>query len=177
MATAPKKFAAKTAAPAPVSVIAASPSVIVEQVSEAGKTAVESVTANVATVQETVRKAAEQGIEQSRAAYERAKNAAEDANGTIEASFANASKGFSEISAKAFDALRANSEAVFELMKALTTVKSPSEAFNLHAEHARKQFDAVSAQTKEISALTQKLASESVAPLKAGFDKAMQAKH
>jgi len=52
-------------------------------------------------------------------------------------------------------------------------VTSPSELFELSAAHARKQFEMLNEQIKQISALVQKAATESAQPLQAGAMKAL----
>ena len=49
-----------------------------------------------------------------------------------------------------------------------------SEVIELSTSHARKQFEAVSEQTKELAALAQKVATESAEPLKSGVTKAFR---
>jgi hypothetical protein len=48
-------------------------------------------------------------------------------------------------------------------------VKSLSEAIELSTAHVRKQFDALSEQTKELTALAQKVASETSEPIRQGM--------
>jgi hypothetical protein len=54
------------------------------------------------------------------------------------------------------------------------TVKSLAEAIELSSAHTRKQFEAVTAQTKDLAALAQKVTSEAVEPVKNGFGKAFR---
>ena len=54
------------------------------------------------------------------------------------------------------------------------TVKSLSEAVELSTAHARKQFEAVTAQTKELTALAQKVATETAEPIKDRHDQGVQ---
>jgi phasin family protein len=51
-------------------------------------------------------------------------------------------------------------------------VKSPSELVDLSTAHARKQFEAITAQTKELTDLAQKVTTEITEPLKTGITKA-----
>ena len=176
VAPAPRIEVAPVAVPAPV-VKAVAPVAAAAPVVAAVKPVLAASAAEVSSVRETVRKATVTGVEQTRAAYERVKASAETVNATLESSFASTTKGVNEINAKAFDALRANSEAVFDLFKALLAVKSVNEAFSLQAEHGRKQFETVSAQTKEIAEMAQKLATQSVEPIKASLTKAFSASH
>jgi hypothetical protein len=54
------------------------------------------------------------------------------------------------------------------------TVKSLSEAVELSTAHARKQFDALTAQSKELTALAQKVANETTEPIKVGMTTAFK---
>jgi hypothetical protein len=53
-------------------------------------------------------------------------------------------------------------------------VKSFSEVVELSTAHARKQFETVTAQTKDLTALAQKVATETAEPLKGSVTKAFQ---
>ena len=136
----------------------------------------EQISAQSAVVKENVRKATEDSVLQGRAAYDRVKTAAEDATGSLEASYATAAKGLTDFNAKIFGAMRAHGAATFDLVKALSTVKSMDEMAKLHAEHARKQYETLALQAKEFGALAQKVAADAVAPLKAGFDRTVAAR-
>src|SRR6516165_3169402 len=47
-----------------------------------------------------------------------------------------------------------------------------SEVIELSSAHARKQFEALTEQSKELSALAQKVATETVEPIKSGMNRA-----
>jgi phasin len=159
MATAVKK-----ATPPVVAPVAALPEPQIEK-------KVEAFTAPAAEIQDSVRKVLEKGVADTRAAYAKAKAAAEETSGAFESSCATAAKGVIEFNTKALDALRANAEANFDFLKSAIGVKSVSEFVTLQGEHARQQAEAIAAQAKEIAALSQKVATESVAPLKTQFAK------
>jgi phasin len=124
-------------------------------------------------LQENVRKVAEKGVEETRAAYARVEAAAEDATGSLEASYSLATKGIVEFNTKALEAARANTEAAFELARALFGVKSLSEAITLQSEHARKQYEAMTFQMKELAALAQKLMVDTSEPIKSSLTKTL----
>jgi phasin len=69
---------------------------------------------------------------------------------------------------KMIDMARANTEGVFEFARQLATAKSPSDMVELWTSHARKQFEILSEQIKELTALGQKMASESAEPIARG---------
>jgi hypothetical protein len=66
---------------------------------------------------------------------------------------------------KMIDMAQANAEAVFELARQLATAKAPSDIAELWTAHARKQFEMLSEQTNELTALGQKIAGESAEPI------------
>ena len=54
----------------------------------------------------------------------------------------------------------------------MITAKSLSEVIELSSAHARKQFETLTAQSKELGALAQKVATETAEPIKNGMNKA-----
>jgi phasin len=122
-------------------------------------------------VPEQMRAFAEKGVSQARDSYAKFKDVAETHNGTIEAVFTTASKGYSEYSAKLLEMMKASSTANLDFMQALIGVKSPSEAMELWTSHAKKQFETFTAHSKELAELTQKVATETVEPIKANASK------
>jgi phasin len=122
-------------------------------------------------VPEQMRAFAEKGVSQARDNYAKFKDAAESHNGTIEAVFTCASKGASDYSAKLMEFMKANTTANLDFAQELLGVKSPSEAMELWTTHARKSYETLSAQLKELAELSQKVASETVEPIKASAAK------
>ena len=122
-------------------------------------------------VPEQMRAFAEKGVSQARDGYAKFKEAAETHNGTIEAVFTTASKGASEYSAKLMEIVKANTSASLDFAQELLGAKSPTEAIELWTAHAKKQFEAFTANTKDLAALSQKVATETVEPIKASASK------
>ncbi|HLI98640.1 MAG TPA: phasin [Bradyrhizobium sp.] len=122
-------------------------------------------------VPEQMRALAEKGVSQARDNYARFKDVAESHNSTIEAVFANAGKGASEYSAKMMEIIKANTTSSLDFAQDMISVKTPSEALELWTGHAKKQFEALSAWSKEFVELSQKVASETVEPIKANAAK------
>jgi phasin len=125
-------------------------------------------------VPEQMRAFAEKGVSQARDNYAKFKDVAETHNGTIEAVFSSASKGASEYSAKLMEIMKANTTATLDFAQALIAVKSPSEAMELWSSHAKKQFEAFTANTKELAELSKKVATETAEPIKASASKLFQ---
>ena len=122
-------------------------------------------------VPEQMRAFAEKGVSQARDSYAKFKDVAETHNGTIEAVITTASKGASEFSAKLMEMMKANTSATLDFAQALIGVKSPSEAMELWTSHAKQQFEALTANAKELATLGQKVATETVEPIKANASK------
>jgi phasin len=122
-------------------------------------------------VPEQMRAFAERGVSQARDTYAKFKDAAETHNGTIEAVFTTASKGASDYSAKVMEFMKTNTKANLDFAHELLGIKSPSEAMELCTAHTRKQFETYAAQAKELAELSQKVASETVEPIKATASK------
>ena len=122
-------------------------------------------------VPEPMRAFAEKGVSQARDSYAKFKDVAETHNGTIEAVFSTVSKGASEYSAKVMEMMKSSTTANLDFAQELIAVKSPSEAMELWTSHAKKQFEAFTAHTKELAELSQKIATETVEPIKANASK------
>jgi phasin len=124
-------------------------------------------------VPEQMRAFAEKGVSQARDTYAKFKDAAESHNGTMEAVFSAYSTGAKEYSAKVMDMLKSTTSANLDFAQELVAVKSPTEAMELWTSHARKQFEAFTAHSKELTELAQKVATETAEPIKASASKMM----
>lgn len=120
------------------------------------------------------REAAEKSVAQYKEGWEKMKSATEEATEVLEESYATAAKGTSEYGLKMIDAARINTTAAFDFATSLATAKTLSEFVEISSAHARKQFDTVSAQTKELTSLAQKVTADTVEPLKTGFTSAFK---
>jgi hypothetical protein len=61
--------------------------------------------------------------------------------------------------------MAANADAAFNFALQVAGAKTPADIIELWPEHARKQIEMLSEQVKELTALGQKLAGESTAPI------------
>jgi phasin len=120
------------------------------------------------------REMAEKSVTQAKDNWERIKAATEEATDLIEDSYATASRGAADYNLKLIEAARANTNATFDYAGRLMSVKSLSEAVELSTSHLRKQFDILSAQTKELTALAQRVATETVEPIKESVNSAFK---
>jgi phasin len=115
---------------------------------------------------------AEKSIANAKTSYEKMKSAAEEATGLLEDTYSTASKGMSDYSLKMLENTRANTNATFDFAASLLGVKSLSEMIELSTAHARKQFEALSEQSKELTSLAQQVATNTAEPIKGSVTKA-----
>jgi phasin len=124
---------------------------------------------------EAFRQTAETSVAQAKDTYEKAKVATEQATDILKDTYETAAKGATEYNLKIIEIARSNTNAVFEHAQKLVGAKSPLEFVELSTAHARKQFDTMMAQNKELTELAQKLTTKMTEPLKVGvtmaFDK------
>lgn len=120
------------------------------------------------------REIAEKGIAQARENYEKMKAVAEETTDVLEDTYATASKGASGYGLKLIEHARANSDATFDLMTELMTAKSYAEMVELSSSFMRKQFDTLTAQAKDLAESAQKIATDTVEPMKDSFTSALK---
>jgi phasin len=118
------------------------------------------------------REMAERGVAQAKESYEKMKAAAEEATDVLETTYSTATKGASDYGLKVIEVARANTNAAFDFAGEIMAAKTVSEVVELTSAHARKQFETLSAQSKELAALAQKVATDTAEPMKAGVTKA-----
>jgi phasin len=118
------------------------------------------------------REFAERGVAQAKDNYEKMKAAAEEATDVLETTYSTATKGASDYGLKIIETARINTNAAFDFAGELMAAKTLSEVIELTSAHTRKQFETLSAQSKELGALAQKVATETAEPIKSGMNKA-----
>jgi phasin len=116
---------------------------------------------------------AEKAVAQAKETCEKAKMAAEQATDLLKDIYATAAQGATDYNLKIIQFARTNTNTAFEYGQELLGVESPSELVALSTTHARKKFETMIAQTKELIELAQKVTTETTAPLKAGVTKVL----
>jgi phasin len=126
---------------------------------------------------QALREMADKGTAQAKASYDKMSAATAEASSVLKNAGATAAQGFKDGNAKVIEFARTNSNAAFDFANELLAVKSPSEFIQMSTEQARKQFEVLSEQAKELTALSQKVMLETAEPLKAGAAKAFASSH
>ena len=92
---------------------------------------------------------------------EKGKATVEQSARAIEQSFSVTLENIRAFNAKMIEMARTNVEAVLDISHQMATAKAPSDVVELWTTHARKQFEMLTEQSKELTALAHKMAGES----------------
>ncbi len=119
------------------------------------------------------REMAEKGTTQAKETYEKINAATTETANFIKNSYSTAVKGMQDYNNKIFEFTHANTNAAFDFVQKMSGVKSPSEFLELWTEHARKQVETLTEQSKQLAALAQKVTLATAEPLKTGVAEAL----
>ena len=92
----------------------------------------------------------------------------------IKNSYSKAVKGMQDYNNKIIEFAHANTNAAFDFVQKLSGVNSPTAFVELWTEHARKQVETLTEQSKQLAALAQKVTRATAEPLKAGVAEAFK---
>ena len=120
------------------------------------------------------REIAEKGPTQANETYEKMNAATSEAVAVIEISYSSAVKGMQDYNNKIMEFAHANTNAAFDFVQKMSGVKSPAAFIELWTEHARKQVETLTEQTKELAALAKKVTLASAEPFKTGVTDALK---
>jgi phasin len=117
---------------------------------------------------EAFREMAEKGTTQAKEAYDKMNAATTEATDLIKNSYLKVVKGMQDYNNKIIEFAHANTNAAFDFFRKLSGVKSPTALVEIWTEHARKQGETLTEQTKQLAALAQKVTLTTAEPLKTG---------
>jgi phasin len=118
------------------------------------------------------REIAEKGNSQAKETYEKMNGATTEAADLIKNSFSTTIKGLQDYDNTVIEFTHLNTYAAFDFVQKMSSVKSPSEFLELWTEHARKQVEKLTEQTKQLAALAQNVSLATAEPLKMGVAEA-----
>jgi hypothetical protein len=118
-----------------------------------------------ASMNEQSRRFAEKTTKAARENLERSASATEDATRNAEQSYSSSLAGIRELNLKLIEMAHDNTEAVFELAHEIASAQAPSDLAGIWAEHARRQFELMTKQSKELADLGQKFGGRTTEPL------------
>src|SRR5215831_7330895 len=105
---------------------------------------------------QVLREAVESGSAQTKATFEKMNAATTDAANLMRDSYSTAVRRAQDYNAKFIEFAQTNTEAALEFVHQLSSVKSPTEFFELSTNHSRKQFETLTEQARELATLAQK---------------------
>src|SRR5436190_308528 len=120
------------------------------------------------------REIAEQGVAQARNNCEKMKTASEEIVDILRESCSTNATGVADYGAKVVEISGVNTSAAIDFLTDLMATKSLSELIQLSATQGRKNFEAASAQNKELWQLAQKVATAAAEPVKKSFTRVLQ---
>jgi hypothetical protein len=82
-----------------------------------------------------------------------------------EQSYSAATEGVREMQLKLIDMAQANINAMFDFIRQIVRASGPSDVVATWTAQGRKQFETLTTQANELTALSQKIASSSTAPI------------
>ena len=117
---------------------------------------------------------ADKSARMTRESLERGVAAAEETARSIEQGYSAAAESIRDFNVRLIEMAHANATATLEFAQQISTAKGPSEAIDLWSSQARKQFETLSEQSKELTALGQKIATSSAEPITRSFGQALK---
>ena len=101
--------------------------------------------------------------------HEKMTSVLEHSTEAFEEAFSCANRGSAEYRTKVMDIARHNANAAFDLAREVFEVRTFPELMELALDYQRKQFEATANHMKELSALTQKVVTETTEPIRSGM--------
>ena len=118
---------------------------------------------------------AEQSVARAKENCEKMKAASGEIADILRDACSTNAKSAADYAAKVIEISNANTSSALDFLTHLMGTRSLSEAIQLSATHGRKNFEATSAQNRELWELAQKVTTETAEPLKKSLTKALQA--
>jgi len=117
---------------------------------------------------------ADQGVVRARDNCERIKAASGEIADILREAYSTNAKGAADYGVKVIEISGCNANSAFDFLTNLLDTKSLSEIIGLSATQSRKNFEAASAQNRELWQLAQKVATETAEPIKKSFARVLQ---
>jgi phasin len=117
---------------------------------------------------------AEKSASQAKETCEKMKTATEEMTDRFKDAYTAVTKGAADYGARLIEATRTNTGTAFDYAINLLAAKSLPEVVELSTTHLHKQFDALTKQSNDLTAIAQKVANETAEPMKDGITKAFR---
>lgn len=111
----------------------------------------------------------EKSVARTRDAHEKMTTILTQSTEAFGEAFSCANRGSAEYRVKLMEIARTNANATFDLAREMMSAKTLPELFESAVAHQRKQFELTTSQMKDLTALTQKVVTETTAPIRNGM--------
>jgi phasin len=118
---------------------------------------------------------ADKAVSGSKEAYAKLKSAAEETTEALEDSYETTRSGLVALTHKSLDNAKTHTDATYAFARDFMAVTSFAEAVELQAAFARKQFETLTEQSRELQAFAQKFSTDAARPMRQGAEKAFKA--
>ena len=123
---------------------------------------------------EQSRRFADKSTKAARETIDRGVSATEEATKGAEQSFSSSLASMRELNIKLIDMVHAYADAVFDLAHEVASAQAPSDLAAIWSAHAKRQFEIMTKQARELTELGQKLAARSTEPLTRSVNEAFK---
>ena len=89
-------------------------------------------------------------------------------------SFSAVAEGIRDFNVRLVEMAQFNTVAALDFAREMSTAKGPAEAAALWSSHAKRQFETLTEQTKELTHLAQRIATSSAEPVARSFGRTFQ---
>jgi phasin len=110
----------------------------------------------------------------ARETFEKASAATRQSARGAEQSFSAVAEGIRDINVRLMEMAQLNTVAALDFVREMSTAKGPTEAASLWSSHAQRQFETLTEQSKELTALAQRIATSSAEPMTRSFGNALK---
>ena len=107
---------------------------------------------------QVLREAVESTSAQAKEAFEKMNAATQEATNLMKDTYATAIARSQDYNAKIIEFAQTNTQAAFDFFQKLSSVRTPTEFFELSTSHSRRQLEVLSEQATELTSLAQKAA-------------------
>ena len=110
----------------------------------------------------------------ARETLEKGTAAAEESARGAQQSFSAVAEGIRDFNVRLMEMAQLNTVAALDFAREMSTAKGPGEAAALWSSHTKKQFETLTEQSKELTALAQRIATSSAEPMTRALGNALK---
>ena len=110
----------------------------------------------------------------ARETFEKGSAATQQSARGAQESFSAVAEGIRDFNVRLMEMAQLNTVAALDFAREMSTAKGPADAAALWSSHAKRQFETLTEQSKELTALAQRIATSAPSRLRAALRQALQ---